>query len=329
MLGQSGDEEPAGPALGFPVFATKNTTRVGGADPVADAAAVAQAVFPSRSEDTRPAAVVLVDQDDWRAGIAASQLAAAPVRAPVLFTEGDQLPEASADALDKLQPTGARQAGNAQVIRIGDVAEARRPEVHRRPRGQPGRHRRGDRQAAVRRRAQAQQGGRGRLRRPARLRDARRRLGRQVRRPGAVDGQGRAAAGDQGGDPGPQEAEDLPAGARGRHLRGRRGRAAQARRRRADLRPRPGHERDRVRALQRRRLRLGRQGPGPRLRVRVHPPDARRRRRRAAVGGRASTARCCSSRRPRRCPSRCRTTCSTSSRATTRTRFAGSTITAG
>src|SRR4029079_1059351 len=67
VLGQRGDEEPAGPALGFPVFAAKNTTRVGGADPVADAAAVAQAVFPSRSSDTRPDAVVLVDQDDWRA----------------------------------------------------------------------------------------------------------------------------------------------------------------------------------------------------------------------------------------------------------------------
>src|SRR4051794_23284138 len=73
VLGQSGDEKPAGPALGFPVFATKNTTRVGGADPVADAAGVAQAVFPSRSKDTRPQAVVLVDPDDWRAGIAAAQ----------------------------------------------------------------------------------------------------------------------------------------------------------------------------------------------------------------------------------------------------------------
>src|SRR5215218_6573807 len=123
VLGQRGDEEPAGPALGFPVFATKNTTRVGGADPVADAAAVAQAVFPSRSEDTRPQAVVLVDQDDWRAGIAASQLSAAPLRAPILFTEGDELPEATADALDKLQPTGADRAGGAEVIRIGDVAE--------------------------------------------------------------------------------------------------------------------------------------------------------------------------------------------------------------
>src|SRR4051812_49777109 len=81
LIGQRGDEEPAGPALGFPVFATKNTTRVSGGDPVADAAAVAQAVFPSRSRDTQPRAVVLVDQDDWRAGIAAAQLMSRPLRA--------------------------------------------------------------------------------------------------------------------------------------------------------------------------------------------------------------------------------------------------------
>jgi ell wall binding domain 2 (CWB2) len=121
VLGQRGDEQPAGPALGFPVFATKNTTRVGGADPVADAAAVAQAVFPSRSVDTRPSAVVLVDQDDWRASIAAAQLSARPLRAPVLFSESDQVPQATADALDKLRPTGAKAAGGADVIRIGDV----------------------------------------------------------------------------------------------------------------------------------------------------------------------------------------------------------------
>jgi hypothetical protein len=123
VLGQSGDEEPAGPALGFPVFATKNTTRVSGADPVANAAGVAQAVFPSRGEDTRPSAVVLVDQDDWRAGISAAQLTADPARAPVLLSEGDELPEATEDALDKLRPTGAEQVGGAQAIRIGDVAK--------------------------------------------------------------------------------------------------------------------------------------------------------------------------------------------------------------
>ena len=37
--------------LGFPTIATRNTTRVGGADAVADAAAVAQAVFPAQPRD--------------------------------------------------------------------------------------------------------------------------------------------------------------------------------------------------------------------------------------------------------------------------------------
>src|SRR3954453_1903924 len=123
VLGQRGDEKPAGPALGFPVFATKNTTRVAGADPVSSAAGVAQAVYPSRSDDPRPRAVVLVDQDDWRAGISAAQLAAKPIGAPVLLTEGKDVPEASSAALDQLQPTGAKEAGKAQVLRIGDVAK--------------------------------------------------------------------------------------------------------------------------------------------------------------------------------------------------------------
>ena len=121
VLGQSGDEEVEGPGLGFPIFATKNTTRVAGADPVANAAGVAQAVFPARSEDTRPRAVVLVDQADWRSAISAAQLMAAPLRAPVLFTDGGEVPEATAQALENLKPTGSREAGGAQVVRIGDA----------------------------------------------------------------------------------------------------------------------------------------------------------------------------------------------------------------
>ena len=42
VLGQGGDEEQAATDLGFPAFATRNTTRVGGADPIADAAAVSR-----------------------------------------------------------------------------------------------------------------------------------------------------------------------------------------------------------------------------------------------------------------------------------------------
>jgi hypothetical protein len=124
VLGREGDDDAAATELGFPAFATRNTTRVGGADPIADAAAVAQAVFPSRDRDTRPRAVTLVDTADWRVAVSAAQLMSAPLRAPVLFTERGELPAASEQALGRLIPTGAEEAGGAQVIRVGEAAVA-------------------------------------------------------------------------------------------------------------------------------------------------------------------------------------------------------------
>jgi hypothetical protein len=108
--------------LGFPGFATSNTTRVAGADPIAVAAGVALAVYPSRSADTRPRVVTLVDDTDWRVAISASQLMAAPLGAPLLFSRGTELPRATAQALALLRPTGAREAGGAHVIRVGETA---------------------------------------------------------------------------------------------------------------------------------------------------------------------------------------------------------------
>jgi putative cell wall-binding protein len=118
-LGVEGTEENAALELGFPTFATKNTTRVGGADPIANAAAVARASFPG--DQQRPAAVALVDVDDWRASIAASSLMGTDLRAPVLFTDGDDIPAATQRALEELEPSGAQEAGGAQVILVGDV----------------------------------------------------------------------------------------------------------------------------------------------------------------------------------------------------------------
>ena len=123
-LGQGAGDEQAATDLGFPAFATRNTTRVGGADAIADAAAVAQAVFPSRDEDTRPEAITLVDASDWRVAVSAAQLMAAPLRAPMLFSDAGALPPATEQALGRLIPTGAAQAGNAQIIRVGQAAEA-------------------------------------------------------------------------------------------------------------------------------------------------------------------------------------------------------------
>jgi len=119
VTGQKGDEVPAsGPPLGFPVVATKNTTRVAGGDAVADAAGIALATYP----ETPPAAVILAEVRDWRTGLVASVLASKPIRAPVLFADGDQLPDASKAALDRLRPTGSKEAGGAQVIRVGTKA---------------------------------------------------------------------------------------------------------------------------------------------------------------------------------------------------------------
>jgi hypothetical protein len=108
--------------LGFPALATKNTTRVGGKDAVADAAAVATAVYPGRSATTRPGIVSLVDENDWRSGISAAVLMAPPVRAPVLFGSRDDVPDPTSEVLDTLKPRGSPEAKGAQVLRVGDVA---------------------------------------------------------------------------------------------------------------------------------------------------------------------------------------------------------------
>ncbi len=100
-------------------LATRNTTRLGGADPVADAAAVALAINPGLTPTTRPQAVLLVDDRNWPGALAASALASAPLRAPLLYSEGATLPSISAQALAALKPTGAALLGGAQVIEVG------------------------------------------------------------------------------------------------------------------------------------------------------------------------------------------------------------------
>jgi hypothetical protein len=122
----SGTTQPASGATGvaIPVLATKNTTRVDGADPVTDAAGVALAVYPSQSPGSHPAAVTLAPTDDWEAALASSVLMAAPIHAPVLLSGASSLPSATSGALAELAPTGSGQADGARVIRIGDVPAA-------------------------------------------------------------------------------------------------------------------------------------------------------------------------------------------------------------
>ncbi len=118
-------EAPAGQTaedLGYPAFATGNTTRVGGSDATTNAAGVALAVFPSTTPAQRPAAVTLVGEGDWAGAIAASVLMSAPVRAPVLLVGADELPDPTAEALGALAPEGSGSTGGASAFAIGNVA---------------------------------------------------------------------------------------------------------------------------------------------------------------------------------------------------------------
>lgn len=113
------------PSSSIPLAATKNTTRLPSADPAALAADAALAVFPSTSRETRPGAVALVDQRDWRTALAASALMGPPLRAPILLTDPEELPGVTAEALRVLSPGGVQEARGAQLIRVGTTP---RPE---------------------------------------------------------------------------------------------------------------------------------------------------------------------------------------------------------
>jgi hypothetical protein len=107
--------------LGYPAFATANTTRIGGPDPVSNAAATALAVFPATNEKQRPVAVSLVGKEDWGGAIAAAALMAEPIRAPLLYGEAGGVPDATSEAFGALQPQGGAASGGAAVFAIGEV----------------------------------------------------------------------------------------------------------------------------------------------------------------------------------------------------------------
>ena len=315
--------------LGFPAFATKNTTRVSGADPIADAAGGALAVFPSAGDAAGPDAVTLVDAGEWPAGIAAASLVAAPIGAPVLITDGGEVPDLTASALDELDPKGSAATAGRQAFVIGAAAA---------PEGLETLEVEGDGAAAV----------------AAEIDKLRERLAGKpdhilvASSDEPAYAMPAAAWAARSGDPvlfagrdrvpeetvaalrrndgvpvfvlGPEEAIDR---------RGDEGDRARRPERGAGRRGGPGRERDRVRPLLERHLRLEHQRPRPRARARQLRAAARRRGRGAALGQRHLGAAAAHRRRRAASRPRCAATCSTSSPATPTIRPAPSTTTSG
>lgn len=110
--------------LGFPAFATRNTTRAGGATSAAVAAGVALASYPSVAGVGRPPAVVLAPTDSWQLALAATSLTSAEIGAPMLVGEPDAIPGFTVSALEGLAPDGLDRADGAEVIAIGDEVAA-------------------------------------------------------------------------------------------------------------------------------------------------------------------------------------------------------------
>ncbi|HWM55467.1 MAG TPA: cell wall-binding repeat-containing protein [Solirubrobacterales bacterium] len=110
--------------LGYPTFATNNTTRIGGGDAASNAAAVALAVYPSADATTQPDAVALVDAARWQDAVAAAVLMAAPVRAPLLLSSASGPPEATEQALAALDPQGSARTNGAKAFAVGAAQPA-------------------------------------------------------------------------------------------------------------------------------------------------------------------------------------------------------------
>lgn len=91
---------------GSPALTTRNTIRIPGADASANAAGAALTAYPSSSSFTRPTAVSVAGETDWRAAIAMSVLSASPVNAPMLLSSKDELPDVTASAMSALNPSG-------------------------------------------------------------------------------------------------------------------------------------------------------------------------------------------------------------------------------
>jgi ell wall binding domain 2 (CWB2) len=108
--------------LGFPLVATRNTTRISGPDPVDDAAAAALATHPPAPEAPPLQATTVVPDDDWQAGIAASVLSGPPLRFPVLISQRGAVPDATTEALAQLDPRGGRASGGVAVYSAGGAS---------------------------------------------------------------------------------------------------------------------------------------------------------------------------------------------------------------
>lgn len=109
-------------SLGYPVVATRNTTRISGSDPVGISLASALAAYPTTGPGTPPSAVSIVGADDWQSGIVASSFSAPPIGSPILLAPSGTVSEDGLSVIGQLDPIGSPTTGGSEIFTFGSVA---------------------------------------------------------------------------------------------------------------------------------------------------------------------------------------------------------------
>lgn len=117
--------------LGFPSVATRNTTRISGTDPVDISMAAALAAYPTTGPGAPPAAVTIVDANDWQSGVAAATFSARPVGAPILLAPSGTLSAIGTETLAQLNPLGSPDTNEKKIFTVGQVAPPSGYDVER------------------------------------------------------------------------------------------------------------------------------------------------------------------------------------------------------
>ncbi len=106
----------------IPWVVMKNSTRINTSDPFSVAVLVSQTTWPSTGNGNRPGGVILVDINDWHAGLVGADLIHFPINGPVLFTEQGEIPEITLNEIKRLNPTGFKAKSTIHAVLVGNLA---------------------------------------------------------------------------------------------------------------------------------------------------------------------------------------------------------------
>jgi hypothetical protein len=101
---------------------TKNVTRINQDDPVLAAIEISQVVWPATHQENRPGTVLIGIKGNPTNNLPAVTLIHHPNNGPLLYSEKNQLTEATMNELKRLNPIGSPMNKNIQVILVGDFA---------------------------------------------------------------------------------------------------------------------------------------------------------------------------------------------------------------